>query len=119
MGTPKNTLMRCRSRLSSTVCGVNPGSTTWVAPTSVPPQTSIASSAAWYIGATCRIRSPSRSLSVRLVLMPTHRMRWWSNSAPLGRPVVPDVYKIRASSDSAMSTSGRLAGRSAARSESF
>jgi hypothetical protein len=34
------------------------------------------------------------------VLMPTHKMRWWSNNAPLGRPVVPEVYKISASSDS-------------------
>lgn len=84
-------MIRSRSRAASTAPGSNRGSTTCLAPSIVPGTSMMFSSAAWYSGATCRNRSPARMPQAAIIVTPTHSTRWWSNSAPFGRPVVPEV----------------------------
>ena len=53
VGTSSVSVTRCTEMASSTAFGSNPGTMTWVTPTSAPPKPP-AWSAAWNIGAACR-----------------------------------------------------------------
>src|SRR5574337_205708 len=91
VGTPKKALTRSDCIVARTLAGSNTGSSTWVAPTSIPPLRNRFSSAEWYSGATCSSTSPSRIPTAMLMLAPSPTTRCWSSSTPLGLPVVPEV----------------------------
>ena len=58
----------------------------------------------WNSGAITRLTSFSDTSAPSAPLMLAHQKLPWVSMAPLGRPVVPDVYMITATSSSAVST---------------
>ena len=53
------------------------------------------SAAVWNSGATTRVRSSAREVHVDQDVDAFQVMLPWVSTAPLGRPVVPEVYMIR------------------------
>ena len=97
-GTPNIIVTRCFSMSSSTMPGSNICSTTTAAPlvsagigvTLSPPM--------WKSGATTSVTSSISPSNARDALMLFQRTLPCVSMAPLGRPVVPDVYMIQATS---------------------
>jgi hypothetical protein len=97
-GTPNIDVTRYFSMFSSTIPGSNICSMTTVAPfrnassgvTLRPPM--------WNSGATTSVISSELASSARNALMLFQMMLPWVSIAPFGRPVVPDVYMISATS---------------------
>ena len=70
----------------------------------------------WNSGAAHRLTSWSpNSRQARITVSAWHCRFWWESTAPLGRPVVPEVYMIRAGLSSGTSTGGGSAGSGDAR----
>ena len=60
----------------------------------------------WNIGSASSQRSPSRMSEVDMLVSCDHSMPSWLCTAPLGRPVVPEVYMIKRLSSSHAPTGG-------------
>src|SRR5262245_9203950 len=65
----------------------------------------------WNSGDAHRFTSSSaNSRQTRMSVSDWHMRFWWVSTAPLGRPVVPEVYMMRAGLSSGTSTAGGSAG---------
>ena len=87
--------------------------------TVVPPISTIGAiapmEAMWNSGDAHRFTSSSaNSRQTRMSVSDWHMRFWWVSTAPLGRPVVPEVYMIRAGLSSGTSTAGGSTGPEAA-----
>ena len=101
VGTPSKIVTLSRWMISSARAGSNLGSSV-----SVPAAATVAFSPqvrpkTWNSGRQPMVTSPAWFFSsVRAVISALRTRPAWVSSAPLGRPVVPEVYRITASSSS-------------------
>jgi hypothetical protein len=105
VGTAKNEFTRCASMTSSVPAASNPRTTTAHPPRSRVGFTVPLSPPMWNSGASARVRSSAVKSIPRPWLTAFQVMLPWVSTAPLGRPVVPEVYMTRQGSSRATGSS--------------
>ena len=95
VGTAKKEVTRCCSITASVSAGSNRRTTTAHPPPSRAGLTVPLRPPMWNSGARARVRSACAKSIPMDWLTAFHVMLPWVSTAPLGRPVVPDVYMIR------------------------
>jgi hypothetical protein len=101
VGTPSKIVTRSRWNMSSALAGSNLGSRVSVLAVATAAFSPQVSPNTWNSGRQPMITSSGLfSISVLEVIVALRTSPMWVSSAPLGRPVVPDVYRITASSSS-------------------
>jgi hypothetical protein len=95
VGTAKNEFTRCSSMTRSVSAGSNRRTITAQPPRSSAGFTVPLSPPMWNSGASASVRSTGVKSRPSAWLTAFHVMLPWVSTAPLGRPVVPEVYMIR------------------------
>ncbi len=93
VGTPYSAVQRSSCTACSVVTGSNAGAgNTTAAPWLNAPSTPITMPKQWYIGTGMHSRSSWPTSITSVTKYPLLRMLWCDSVAPLGKPVVPEVY---------------------------